>query len=106
MAVLRHLLRWIGFSGRVSGADTPDSRVNYRGLERILGYSIRDRRLFFQTLSHRSFLQVSGYENTPSNERLEFLGDAVLNLAAAVYLYRHHRSEEHTSELQSPYVIS
>ncbi|HEY6190794.1 MAG TPA: ribonuclease III [Bacteroidota bacterium] len=90
MAVLRHLLRWIGFSGRVSGADTPDSRVDYRGLERILGYSIRDRRLFFQALSHRSFLQVSGYENTPSNERLEFLGDAVLNLAAAVYLYRHH----------------
>jgi ribonuclease III len=91
MEVLRRLLRWLGISGRVSGAGTADSRVDFRRLEQLLGYSIRDRRLFFQALSHRSFLQVSGFENAPSNERLEFLGDAVLNLAAAEYLYRHHQ---------------
>jgi len=91
MAVLHRLLRWIGISGRVSGADTPASRVDYRKLGRMLGYSIRDEHLFFQALSHRSFLQVTGYENALSNERLEFLGDAILNLVVADYLYRHHR---------------
>lgn len=89
MAVLHRLLRWIRGSGNVSGAETLREKVDFPGLERILGFSIRDKNLFFEALSHRSFLQVTGYENARSNERLEFLGDAVLNLAVAEYLYRH-----------------
>jgi ribonuclease III len=91
MAVLHDLLRWLRISGRASEADPTASRVDYPKLERTLGCSIRDRHLFFQALSHRSFLQVSGYENTLSNERLEFLGDAILNLAVAEYLFRHRQ---------------
>lgn len=45
-----------------------------------LGYTARDRSLFVAALTHRS---ASG----DNNERLEFLGDAVLNLIAAARLY-------------------
>ena len=45
-----------------------------------LGYEPRDEALFRAALTHRS---ASG----PNNERLEFLGDAVLNLVVAHHLY-------------------
>lgn len=55
-------------------------------LERTIGYRIRCRELFVQGLLHRSFPQNSTHPN-PSNERLEFLGDSVLNLIVGEYLY-------------------
>jgi ribonuclease III len=57
------------------GADWPAAWVRER-----LGYEPRDAGLFRAALTHRS---ASG----PNNERLEFLGDAVLNLAIAHRLY-------------------
>ncbi len=55
-------------------------------LEKLVGFSIKNRSYFIQALMHRSFLeQNSGY--AVSNERLEFLGDSILNLAVAEYLY-------------------
>jgi ribonuclease III len=50
-------------------------------LGEALGYQPRDRGLFRAALTHRS---AAG----PNNERLEFLGDAVLNLVVAHLLYR------------------
>ena len=58
-------------------------------LERVLGYRIRCRELFVQALLHRSFPQNSTHPN-PSNERLEFLGDSVLNLIVGEYLYHQY----------------
>jgi ribonuclease III len=58
----------------------------FQRLERTLGYRIRCRELFVQALLHRSFPQNSPQPN-PSNERLEFLGDSVLNLIVGEYLY-------------------
>jgi ribonuclease-3 len=49
-------------------------------LETRLGYVFRDRKLFDRALTHRSF-------GADHNERLEFLGDSVLNLSAAALLY-------------------
>lgn len=46
-----------------------------------LGYEVRDVALFSAALTHRSAAR-------PHNERLEFLGDAVLNLSIAEHLYR------------------
>ncbi len=57
-------------------------------LESRMGYKIRNKILFIQALVHRSYLEESG-EFTISNERLEFLGDAVLSLVVAEYLYSH-----------------
>lgn len=51
-------------------------------LERRLGYRFRDRELLERALTHRS---VAGKRN---NERLEFLGDAVLGMVIADFLFR------------------
>jgi ribonuclease-3 len=49
-------------------------------LEGLLGYTFRDPELARQALTHRS-------HGTPHNERLEFLGDGLLNCAVATLLY-------------------
>jgi ribonuclease III len=55
-------------------------------LEKLIGCSIKNRNYYIQALVHRSYLEDSS-EMTISNERLEFLGDSVLNLVAAEYLF-------------------
>lgn len=62
--------------------DTP----TVRRLQRVLGCRIRDREIFVQALLHRSFPQRSGHASL-SNERLEYLGDSVLNLIVGEYLF-------------------
>lgn len=57
-------------------------------LEATIGHRFGDSTLLHQALSHRSWCGEQG--NAPSNERLEFLGDAVLGLVVAEHTYRHH----------------
>jgi ribonuclease-3 len=57
-----------------------------RNLESRLGYQIRRPTLFAEALVHRSYLQQLP-PDARSNERLEFLGDAVLSLIVAEYLH-------------------
>ncbi|MGB9590998.1 MAG: ribonuclease III [Candidatus Kryptoniota bacterium] len=57
-------------------------------LESILGIRIRNKKIFEEALTHRSYVPLLRDGENRSNERLEFLGDAVLNLAAAEFLYR------------------
>ena len=55
-------------------------------LEKLIGFNIKNRSYYIQALMHRSFLeQHSDYD--VSNERLEFLGDSVLSLSVAEYLF-------------------
>jgi ribonuclease-3 len=60
--------------------------------EQSLGVSFRDRDLLDLALVHSSLLNEASPDSEPdadeSNERLEFLGDAVLDLVVADYLYR------------------
>ncbi len=51
-----------------------------------LGHSFADPTLLHQALSHRSW--CGEQDGVPSNERLEFLGDAVLGLVVADHIYR------------------
>jgi ribonuclease III len=53
-----------------------------------IGYGFTDSNLFDQALSHRSWCAEQG--GVASNERLEFLGDAVLGLVVAEHTYRAH----------------
>ena len=57
-------------------------------LERALGFRFRDRGLLERALTHRSYANEQGLER--HNERLEFLGDAVLGLVAVEWLFRAH----------------
>ena len=52
-----------------------------------LGLSIRKKELFQEAITHRSYLNEHRDYPLPHNERLEFLGDAVLELSVTEYLY-------------------
>src|SRR5262249_16724795 len=57
-------------------------------LSRRLGHEFRDPSLLRQALAHRSW--CAEYPGNPSNERLEFLGDAVLGWVVADIAYRRY----------------
>lgn len=57
-------------------------------LEKILGLSFRDRDLLRQALAHRSYLNEQDGSSLDSYERMEFLGDAVLELVVSNELYQ------------------
>ena len=59
-----------------------------------LGLQIRDRRLLAQALTHTSWLHEHPGEAAGHNERLEFLGDAVVNLAVSEALYARHPEDD------------
>ena len=55
-------------------------------LEKIIGFPIKHKSHYIQALMHRSFLEELEDDDT-SNERLEFLGDSVLSVVVAEYLF-------------------
>lgn len=59
-------------------------------LEESLGVHIHNAEYFEQALIHRSYLQVLNGPGYLSNERLEFLGDSVLGMLVAEYLFALH----------------
>jgi ribonuclease-3 len=64
-------------------------------IEERLGYDFRDHELLDTALTHRSF---SATRNARNNEKLEFLGDAVLELAVSDLLMK-HSPQHHEGEL-------
>lgn len=58
-----------------------------RELQEIIGYRFQNVRWLQQALQHRSYLHDEGAEGAESNERMEFLGDAVLELIVNDYLF-------------------
>jgi ribonuclease-3 len=59
-----------------------------------LGLPVRDRRLLAQALTHSSWLHEHPGAAAGHNERLEFLGDAVINLAISEALYARHPDDD------------
>ncbi|MFQ5948547.1 MAG: ribonuclease III [Acidimicrobiia bacterium] len=57
----------------------------FEDVEEALGYRFRDAGLLRQALIHRSY--VSEHPDEDSNERLEFLGDAILSLVVTHHLF-------------------
>lgn len=58
-----------------------------RQFEELLGEPVRDLSIYQQALRHRSFKSTEQGSRLRSNERLEYLGDAVLHLVIAEHLY-------------------
>ena len=73
-------------SDGVGDAAAP-SRGNLQDLAAALGLSVRSPDLLAQALVHRSALNEAPEVGLASNERLEFLGDAIIGYLAAQYLY-------------------
>ena len=63
---------------------------DFSELEAKLQAKFRDQDLLRQSLVHRSYLNENPGFALPHNERLEFLGDAVLELIVTEYLYQHY----------------
>lgn len=63
-------------------------------LEEALGVTFKDRSLLSQALVHRSYLNENPDSRLVSNERLEFLGDAVLDVLAAEFLFLRYPEKE------------
>lgn len=61
--------------------------MNYEKLEAELGYVFNNKELLSQALTHTSY----AYENrVQSNEKLEFLGDAILEVTISKFLYNNY----------------
>ncbi len=63
---------------------------NIGELEQIIGYRFRDRELLENALRHSSYTNEHKKTHLPDNERLEFLGDAVLELSSSEFLFRNY----------------
>ena len=57
-------------------------------LEEKIGYTFRNKKLLKQALTHSSFANEQKINKWDDYERIEFLGDAVLELVSSEYLYR------------------
>lgn len=57
-------------------------------LEKTIGYTFRNKKLLTQALSHSSYANEHKDEGAHDNERLEFLGDSVLEVSSSDFLYR------------------
>jgi ribonuclease III len=87
------LLLWLrGAAERLlpRSVQTDLSRVQIRDLERRLQYHFRDVQLLMQSLKHRSYVYSRQGHGVDSNERLEYLGDAVLDVVVAEFLFRRY----------------
>lgn len=62
--------------------------MEYEALERVLGHTFQNRALLETALTHTSFANEARH-GTKHNERLEFLGDSVLSIVVAEYLFTH-----------------
>ena len=58
-------------------------------IEEVIGYSFGNKSLLIEALSHSSYVNEQRRGSTNCYERLEFLGDAVLELASSTFLFNH-----------------
>jgi ribonuclease-3 len=84
--VKRILTRIAGLRSRTTGLDK-ERRQALVELCRALGVGFRDLNLLNQALMHRSYVHDVDMDRGESNERMEFLGDAVLGLLVNEHLY-------------------
>jgi len=68
--------------------------LDQKELEKILGLKINNIDFYLSAFTHRSYLNENRGFRLPHNERLEFLGDAVLELAATEFLYKNYDHPE------------
>jgi ribonuclease-3 len=68
--------------------------MEIKEIQQQLGVQFKDSDLLVSALTHRSYLNENRSFHLPNNERLEFLGDAVLELVATEYLYIHYPHPE------------
>jgi ribonuclease-3 len=75
-------------------SENPATQERFLKLEGILGFKPSNLALYEKALRHRSTTSLEQYESYDSYERLEFLGDAVLDLISAELLFEKYPEED------------
>ena len=65
------------------------NHLNLEEFERKIEYRFSDKNLLILALTHSSYANEIKKGKHENNERLEFLGDAVLDMVVSEYMYRH-----------------
>lgn len=68
--------------------------ADYKKLEKKIGVKFKKSKLLEQAFIHRSYINENKGKDLTHNERLEFLGDAVLELAATRHLFEKCPTED------------
>lgn len=68
--------------------DHQEDDINFSQLEALVGATFADKMLLLTAITHRSYLNEHREAKQDHNERIEFLGDAVLELVATDFLYK------------------
>jgi ribonuclease-3 len=68
-------------------------RENLSEVEKLLTYTFRNKEFLELAFIHKSYYYESGLEISGHNERLEFLGDAVLELLTSEFLYLNYKDK-------------
>lgn len=61
-----------------------------RALQETINYTFKNKNLLRLALTHSSYANEKGMKKTAYNERIEFLGDAVLELASSDFIYKNN----------------
>ncbi len=77
-----------------------------KDLETAIGYRFQNITLLQNALAHSSYANERWHDSLKSNERLEFLGDSILGMVVAEYLYRQYpnRPEGELSRMRADMV--
>ena len=67
---------------------------NIQNLENEIGYVFNDRELLMQALTHSSYVNDRKMDKNLCNERLEFLGDAILEMTSSEFLYSEYPEKD------------
>lgn len=90
-----HLLGHVKQDKRPKEEYNPDMVKEYQDFAREhLGFEFNDISLFITALTHRSYVNEHRQLNIEHNERLEFLGDAILELVTSDFLFRNFDAHE------------
>ena len=65
---------------------------HFKELEERIAYEFKNKNLFTQALTHSSYANEHRLDHSRCNERLEFLGDAVLEIVTSEFLYRKYET--------------
>ena len=71
----------------------PNHNTDLESLQNTINYHFKDISLLKNALTHSSYANEVVKRNIPHNERLEFLGDAVLELSSSEFLFEEYRNK-------------
>lgn len=63
-------------------------------LEGVIGYTFKDKGLLYQAVTHSSYFNEAKRTRRSDNEKLEYLGDAILNCLIGIILYRKYKARD------------